>query len=526
MGMTLMEIFRVIILSNMENYLSTIMTINKKSYWSEFSYFLLLIKRSLAFKLEKRMFKIENFGSLVNKEDIRLIKISDFKYFCKFPIDQGFYSRDINLPEFSNGQIKLILKRALGNSCKFIFVDQNTKICKSKFSSSFHLNEKNYGIPDCVYISIFGEHEKNFQRLTIGPLASKSLESKSFRDLWGKKACIRKFKDGRVFESIVWKKNEIIFHNHKIIDNMIRHLTALHLPVGTKLFSATSCFDSVVYCHFCKNTNKAIKDLITSAVEEEYQASNLLNMVSDHICQCLQHLASMTLPLKSIQLIDSVSRHTSAYQPPPNLWLKKIERKKNNLLRDLKHFKILAEINSSKRWINKPKAYFKMKSALYLHLALRIKENYGFNTFIHKDNIDILTSGFTFRLFLHCDIDYLHNHSSIYKFTRLEKNYHVWLNQTIDVLKKTYKVLTYTIKIAKRWMFSNWMSSHLSEETVELLVLYSFTSSNITLHPPGSYMAGMLRFLSLLAYWPFHSHLMFVDPLFEINDKKKKEIIY
>lgn len=67
------------------------MIINKKSYWSEFFYFLLLIKRSLAFKLEKRMFKIENFGSLVNKEDIRLIKISDFKYFCKFPIDQGYY---------------------------------------------------------------------------------------------------------------------------------------------------------------------------------------------------------------------------------------------------------------------------------------------------------------------------------------------------------------------------------------------------------------------------------------------------
>merc|ERR1711933_34795 len=239
----------------------------------------------------------------------------------------------------------------------------------------------------------------------------------------------------------------------------------------------------------------------------------------------------MTVSLKSIQLIGSVSRYTSAYQPLPNLWAEKFDKKE----RDLKNCKILAEFNSPGRWINKPKEYFKMKSALYLQLALRIKENYGFDTLVHKDSIDILASGFTFRLFLHCDIDYLHvntskknqslklNHSSTFQFTRLEQNYHEWLNRTINILKKTYKVLIHTIRLAKRWMFSNWLSSHLSEETIELLVLYSFTSSNITLQPPGSHLAGMLRFLSLLAYWPFHSHLMFVDPLSEIDDYKKKK---
>lgn len=67
------------------------------------------------------------------------------------------------------------------------------------------------------------------------------------------------------------------------------------------------------------------------------------------------------------------------------------------------------------------------------------------------------------------------------------------------------------VRLAQRWVGAHLLSSQLCPEAVELLVAAAFSSPGVA-PPPGSRLAGLLRFLQLLARHPWEQRALVIDP--------------
>ena len=94
-------------------------------------------------------------------------------------------------------------------------------------------------VPSCVLanatIGLTLDPEHAFRLVDHGPAATDadnvSPEAAEFRALWGEKAELRRFKDGRIVESVVWEV-QTAEERARIPEQVVRHILALHFGIG------------------------------------------------------------------------------------------------------------------------------------------------------------------------------------------------------------------------------------------------------------------------------------------------------
>lgn len=78
-------------------------------------------------------------------------------------------------------------------------------------------------------------------------------------------------------------------------------------------------------------------------------------------------------------------------------------------------------------------------------------------------------------------------------------------------------------RLAKRWVLGMMMSDAIADEAVELLVAHCFCEPG-TARPPASHVAGLLRFLQLLAGHAWEHVPLLVDPHKELTAAQSAKI--
>ena len=69
------------------------------------------------------------------------------------------------------------------------------------------------------------------------------LQVESFQQFWGDKVDLRRFKNGRICESVLWTDNTNVSTCHKrnIIKKIVAHILELHLKLNEKDYSHLNC---------------------------------------------------------------------------------------------------------------------------------------------------------------------------------------------------------------------------------------------------------------------------------------------
>ncbi len=80
------------------------------------------------------------------------------------------------------------------------------------------------------------------------------------------------------------------------------------------------------------------------------------------------------------------------------------------------------------------------------------------------------------------------------------------------------------MRLAQRWVGAQLMGSQLAPEAVELIVGAAFIGASPA-PPPASRVAGLLRFLSLLAAHPWGRAPLLVDPLGEVGPAARRGLL-
>ncbi|EEP82121.1 predicted protein [Uncinocarpus reesii 1704] len=118
-----------------------------------------------------------------------------------------------------------VLTKALGNRIKLIYIFCDGILPWSVHSSADDndgINQLNVGLLFCP--------KNRYRIVDRGPVAENKGASNDFRNFWGPKAELRRFKDGTIAESIVWSEQQ---SDGSIMRQIITHALYRHFDLGS-----------------------------------------------------------------------------------------------------------------------------------------------------------------------------------------------------------------------------------------------------------------------------------------------------
>ncbi|KIY02801.1 uncharacterized protein Z520_01266 [Fonsecaea multimorphosa CBS 102226] len=360
---------------------------------------------------------------------------------------------------------------------------------------------------------------ENVDRLVDrGPSADEQEEATEFREFWGEKAELRRFKDGSISESLVWTGDR------PATVQIIAHLAALHfkLPPSSLAIRRRNLESSVL-----EDSNH------TSGftIKEAFRA---INSTFQTLTSSLHNLEGLPLPIRSISPADAALRSSSTLHPLLPLTSSPIE--------------IIVQFDSSTRWPDSLPAIQYTKIAFLLKLSELLSSNDpGLATRVGIENTESASTGYFNTSFL--DIIYpspapgisptcfrariYHDREAHLIQTALaDKSLHGALRDSLALALATYKrdfqakpihttairnlitrfpPLSSTIRLLKKWVSSHLLlHEHIPEEILELIAAHIFLQP-APWSAPGSATTAFLRCLHFFSRWDWAYSPLMID---------------
>ena len=449
-----------------------------------------------------------------------------------------------------------IIRRGLGNRSRALTVLHPS-------STSRPTSQAHPSTPDVIFIGIIHNPLHAFHLVDHGPAAGDEDQAalEQFRDFWGEKSELRRFKDGRILESVVWEVTTADEMAH-VPSNIVRYLLKRHFNIGEDdVETWQTSFDSVLR--------------LPQSISQEYLASKISTgfrgalTAFDDLVKAIKKLDDeLPLTLLNISPTSEFLRYTSIFSPVP--LPRTLAASLPECARYLAPMDIIIEFEKSSRWPDDLKAIQIIKLAFFECLASALMKSVdglkakvvigdGVHTsdILDKACLEIITpDGWAFSAHIwhdreahlldriisgngnlpHIVVKNKTNIKSAEYFEALEAK-QVYLrrfihaprhHRAIATLYHHYPAFSGTVRIVKRWLASHWLlHTHISEEVVELICASFFvdggratsimdmdteqTSKHLV---PGSKERGFAAVVRFLKEWKWEDGL--VVPLYGV----------
>ncbi|RKP33714.1 Nrap protein [Dimargaris cristalligena] len=360
-----------------------------------------------------------------------------------------------------------------------------------------------------------------------GPSPEDEEAAQAFRKLWGKRAELRRFRDGTMLESTVWERQTTDSRALIIVD-MVAYLFGRHCP---SLAKDLDYIPGRLYATILADPHRIDMPGFQNSFAEPLRAFN-------DLVQQLKTLSKLPLSITDINPVSANLRYTSLFPPASALNAMHLRSKSpSNELNT--HFLEPMEANlvlaDSVRWpadlvtIQAFKRVFFVKlqrclaQARPAHASVVVAPEYATHQSpIHPyTHLDIITaSGFPVRLWLHSpqELEMLEQLAldpqrpltvaPQLELRRIFADYvtqfvrRPWHHARIRYLCQNHPSMAQTIRLVKRWTAAHQLgltATTLPEEALELIVAQVYLCPS-PWSAPGSGVAGFFRTLHLLAH--------------------------
>lgn len=342
-----------------------------------------------------------------------------------------------------------------------------------------------------------------------GPAAESKKEAAAFRQFWGERAELRRFKDGSILESLVWSTKD---SSASIFEQIVRYVLSRHM--GKDVADSTTFFGER-FSHLLAGSGQAGTDLFLP-----------FRKAFDTLERDIRTLEGMPLAARHVFAADPQLRYTSVDIPLAN---------RQNVAVPAN---VVIEFEGSARWPDDIKAIQMTKVAFLLKLGELLQEGVeGVTTRVGLENegLDLMNQAFldvtyptgaAFRLRIHHDRE-----QTLLERRLKDKSLDATSKEAAALALATYKresrrvpahtqalqalctrlpALSPSIRLLKKWFSDHLLSTHFTPELIELMVVRTFLNS-YPWEPPTSAMTGFLRTLSFLARWDWRNEPLTVD---------------
>ncbi|RUS78247.1 hypothetical protein EGW08_013986 [Elysia chlorotica] len=364
-----------------------------------------------------------------------------------------------------------------------------------------------------------------FNILDKGPSAE-AVESREFRAFWGDKSEMRRFKDGTIHEAVLWTDSTCQRDRRLVCRSIVQHVLQRHCSIPAKSIQyMEGKLDPLLHVNLLPKESS----LLYGTGEEQSLA---VHHAFDHISRAVRTLSSLPLSIHSIQGVHPVFRHASVFPPLPVTQASSdvdvvsghaVPKEGKSLPQYIPALKVICMLEGSGKWPEEIEAIVCLKTLLHIKMGAELRERHSMSTSVHKDYVDVVKDGFVFRLVISntrelAVLRTVKTESGMIKFKDTERS-SALEKEIVDLPRLTHllhgiqqenPVFSVTVRLCKRWIASQMVCGLVSEEAVELMVAYIFTSP----HPyavPGSPNTGLLRFLYLLSSFNWKADPLMVN---------------
>lgn len=424
----------------------------------------------------------------------------------------------ITIENFLVNKITSAIKYALGdriNALEVELIGQNWTfpINKRKASTSSGGNSLNL---EYARIKLLVNAEESEKLVTKGPAHSEETtpEAAVFKNFWGPKSSLRRFKDGSITHCCVWNTSA----SEPIISSMLDFILKRH--VSEKLVISN-------------DITKRFNDLLPLPNLPASKRMSVLNLtpfynLKKSFDDLYKLVFQMKLPLsvKSILPIGPAFRYTSLCQPVPFAY------SDPDFLQD-----VILEFETSPKWPDEITSLEKAKTAFLLKIHEQISSEHGskYKSFFTRDesipyNLEITTLniltpegyGFKFRVLTERDeVLYLRAISNARNelkpllentFLKFTAKYQgsIRHTRTIENISHSYQFYSPVVRLFKKWLDCHLLLGHLNDELVELLAIKPFVEAS-PYSIPGSVENGFMKVLRFISQWNWKEDPLILD---------------
>ena len=348
-----------------------------------------------------------------------------------------------------------------------------------------------------IWIGVQLNPENGLKVIDVGPPTDNEAEAKTFRAFWGEKSELRRFKDARICEAVVWS----------FVPASRRH----HIPAVAAEYALkknVKGIDSITW------TSKVFDDLLSSSdgsfVAVSEHSKHLLQTL-DRLARRMKEMKDVPLKVYNVQPISAAFRGCDPFPPKQHPLMFGIGaglgKDDEVILACPRTLNVLVQLEGSGRWPEEEEEIIKTKQLMAIEIAEKLKQSFGTPNIVSNDGtVDILHEGYAFRLFLNAS-----NGGPLIREIEAEQaivSKHAMLLASISSRFPTFAI---AVQIAKRWIASHMFSPHVPDEIIELLVAKVFCHPG-GLSPPNSREVAFARFLELLCTHPFGILPLVLDP--------------
>ncbi|KAI8970659.1 Nrap protein [Trametes punicea] len=436
------------------------------------------------------------------------------------------------------------LRRGLGDRAKAIAILHPTSDVRP-------LSQANPVNPSVVHVGIILNCENAFRLVDQGPPAeeTESERTKQFRDFWGEKAELRRFKDGSIVESVVWdvKSSD---ERAQIPSLIVRHLLRRHFGInGDAMQTWQSQYDGVL----------RLPESISSIYQSTGAAVGFKAALTafDYLVKKIKALDSQfPLAISNVSPTSPALRYTDVFVP-----IAVPISARSALPKSASYIPVMditVEFEKSGRWPDDLRAIQKIKLAFFERLAtILMGAVKGLQATVvlgerperleiqDEAALDIITpEGWAFRARIWHDREatlldrIIEDQPHLPKaLRRSADDVHARERQSalqarelymrrfvhgprhhraIAALCHKFAAFSGTARLTKRWFASHWLlRGHVSEEAVELLCAYVFLRTgasasdapSATAFAPGSKERGFAQVVEFLKDWDWSAGL-------------------
>ena len=364
-----------------------------------------------------------------------------------------------------------------------------------------------------------------------GPAPTDAQAAAAYREFWGEVAELRRFKDGRVLESIVWPA-PLSTRRWETPRHVVKHVLKRHHGISAdQVLFLGECYDGILDV----DVKLAQKAFLASPADKGFQ---LLQTAMTEFSKVLR-MTDLPLSLSSILSTSSALRGMSTFIPGP-LNINGLGSRVPDVASYLPVHRVVLNFESSGRWPDDLQAIQAMKAAFFERIAASIVDHLsGARTRVvfddHASDVSdrcllevILPTGFAFqasivhdreRVLLQRILDDKLSETPARKRTArialatYERRFDFATKHhtAVNVIGLKFPAFCDSVRLAKRWVSAQMLSSHVPEELIELLMVGVFLSLGDS--APASAQSGFSLFLHQLSSWRWREEPMLV-PLF------------
>lgn len=442
------------------------------------------------------------------------------------------------LPYFAS-QTSYVLSRGLTNRADLVAVQYNYP------NNSWPITESPQDIEkDVILVVGLLLNSDNAPRLVdMGPDSSNDEAVAEFRQFWGNKSELRRFKDGSIVESVVWQTQG--YENRSlIVQKIVLYLLELHLALESSQFVywAGQLYS---YLNFAKGVpeNLFSPELKANGFHPVMTAfsqfTKQLRTIDDALPLLINNVypASASLRYSTVTLPHPVDFNNMVAYPTTTRYFDAID--------------VVIQIERSSKFPDDLGVLQKVKYAFYLKIAEELKSRFQVDSTVVDDireknplairgYLDVYYFGYLFRCHICLDQEatLLTKIVENSKSTKLNKElakealdkymYQLRYKQThtfyIQAMCAKYTAYSSSVRLIKRWFGAHMLSPQISEEMIELLVAHVFLAPQPWVAPIST-LAASSRVLSLLATWDWQNIPLMVDIEGEMTAKDREHIM-